>query len=162
MPAFWFVCWSVIVTMQDEAKQANEAAHHAQGVAYSAQQELAHERTRAQELQVRCLQFEEECARLGSEILSLHTQSDTREAELSKWKQEALSPASREAIIASIGKLFSGYVSPCAPVPSAHCQPPLRSVLEYVCGWTMSVNALQGWQHRSRARCIGRSSADEH
>lgn len=95
------------MTVQEEAKQANEAAHHAQGAAFAAQQDLANERTRAQELQVRCFQAEEQCAKLVMEIQSLHAQADGRETELTQWQQHSLSPSNRQNIIELMGKLFT-------------------------------------------------------
>lgn len=95
------------IYLQEEAKQANEAAHHAQGAAYAAQQHLSKERTRAQELQVRCFQAEEQCAKLVMEIQSLHTHADSREAELTQWQQTSLGPDNRQRIVELIGKLFT-------------------------------------------------------
>lgn len=96
--------------MQEEAKKANEAAHHAQGAAFAAQQDLVNERTRAQELQVRCFQSEEQCAKMVMEIQSLHAQADGRETELALWQQQALGPTDRQRIIELIGKLFTRCV----------------------------------------------------
>lgn len=97
--------------VQEEAKQANDAAHHAQGAAFAAQQDLAHERTRAQELQVRCLQAEEQCAKMVMQIQSLHAKADSQDAELTQWQQHSLGPSDRDKIIEMIGKLFTRWAT---------------------------------------------------
>jgi uncharacterized protein (DUF3084 family) len=99
--------------VQEEAKRANEAAHHAQGTAYAAQQDLANERTRAQELQVRCFHAEEQCAKLVMEMQSLHAHAEARETELAQWQQQSLGPANRQSIIECIGKLFTRWACDC-------------------------------------------------
>jgi hypothetical protein len=103
------ICYIVCV-LQEEAKQANEAAHHAQGAAYAAQQDLKIERTRTQELQVRCFQAEEQCAKLVMEIQSLHAQAESCESELSEWQTHSLGPSNRQTIIELMGKLFTRCV----------------------------------------------------
>lgn len=101
---------TMVRRLQEEAKKANEAAHHAQGAAFAAQQDLANERKRAQELQVRCFQAEEQCAKMVIEMQSLHAQADSLETELAQWQQQSLAPANRQSIIELIGKLFTRSV----------------------------------------------------
>lgn len=73
-----------------------------------AQANAEHERKRAAELQVRCLQLEQQLASLGSENLNLHNQVEERSTDLSKWQQSSISPEDRDCIISALFALVKG------------------------------------------------------
>lgn len=103
------------VSVQDEAKQAIEAAYHARATATGAQAEAEHEKKRSSELQLRCLQLEQQLASLGGEMLTLQNHTDERSRELIKWQQSAVSPDDRGSIVASLLSLVKG----CVLLPTA-------------------------------------------
>ena len=100
---------SFVIIAKDEAKQATEAAYHAQAAAQGAQAEAEHERKRSSEVQLRCLQLEQQLASLGSEALTLQNLADEREIQLKKWQDSAISPDDRGSIVSALLALVKGY-----------------------------------------------------
>lgn len=95
--------------MQDEAKQATEAAYHARATAKGAQAEAEHAKKRSSELQLRCLQLEQQLASLGSEVLTQQNHADERSRELLKWQQSAICPEDRDSIVVALLSFVKGY-----------------------------------------------------